>query len=104
MLFWTSVSLCTRAAIQLRNEAFCLNLTHAEVLNLIISGKFNDSCLLSYINWLNKFFLNLQKLDLVKLCCLVLDIPIFTIFRVFNGLIETLVRFQKNPCPTDYLS
>ena len=53
MLFWTSVSLCTRAAIQLRNEAFCLNLTHAEVLNLISSGKFNDSCLLSYINWLN---------------------------------------------------
>ena len=40
--------------------------THTEVLNLISSGKFNDSRLLSYINW---FFLNLQKLDLVKLSC-----------------------------------
>ena len=26
MLFWTSVCLCRRAAIQLRNDAFCLNL------------------------------------------------------------------------------
>ena len=49
MLFWTSVSLCTRAAIQLRNDAFCLNWTHTEVLNLISSGKFNDICLFSYI-------------------------------------------------------
>ena len=24
MLFWTSVSLCTHAAIQLRNDVFCL--------------------------------------------------------------------------------
>ena len=56
MLFWTSVSLCTRAAIQLRNDAFYLNWTHTEVLNLISSGKFNDSCSLSYIIILSKYF------------------------------------------------
>ena len=68
MLFWTSVCLCTRASIQLRNDAFCSwNWAHTEVLNLISSGKFNDICLLSYINWLNWFFLNLQKLDLTNL-------------------------------------
>ena len=67
MLFWTSVSLYTRAAIQLRNDTFCLNWTHTEVLNLISSGKFNEICLLSHINWLNWFFLNLQKLDIAKL-------------------------------------
>ena len=96
MLFWTSVSLCTRAAIQLRNDAFCLNWAHTEVLNLISSGKFNDICLLTYINWLNWFFLNLSfNRSLTLPSCLFLDIPIFTIFRVFSGLIETSVRFQK---------
>ena len=49
ILFWSSVSLCTRAAIQLRNDASCSNWTHTEVLNLISSVKFNDSCLLSLI-------------------------------------------------------
>ena len=43
MLFWTSVSLYARAAIQLRNDDFCLNWTHTEFLSLISSGKFNDS-------------------------------------------------------------
>ena len=56
MLFWTSVSLYTRAAIQLRNDAFYLNWTHTEVLNLISSGKFNDSCLSSYIIIHSKYF------------------------------------------------
>ena len=78
--------------------------THTEVLNLISSGKFNDSRLLSYINWLNWFFLNLQKLDLVKLSFSFPDIPIFTIYTVFSGLTKTSVRFQRKPCPADYLS
>ena len=38
MLFWTSVSLCTRAAIQLRNDAFYLNGTHTEVLGPCLHG------------------------------------------------------------------
>ena len=64
MLFWSSVSLCTRAAIQLRNDSSCSNLTHTEDLNLISSGKFNDSCLLSSVG-LICFSQNVQKLDLL---------------------------------------
>ena len=52
----------------LRNDAFCFkNWTHTDFLSLISSGKFNGSCFVSYVNWFNWFFLNLQKLDLVKL-------------------------------------
>ena len=101
MLFWSSVSLCTRAAIQLRNDSFCSHWTHTEVLNLISSGKFNDSCFLSLVGlicFFSKMFRNLT------FCCLFLDIPIFTIFRGFCGLFETWVHFQRKPCPTDYLS
>ena len=63
--------------------------THTEVLNLISSGKFNDSRLLSYINWLNWFFVNLQKLDLVKLSCPGHSYQFYYLSRVFSGLIET---------------
>ena len=45
------------------------------------------------------FFANNFESFLTLPSCLFLDIPIFTTFRVFSGLIETLVRFQKKTLP-----
>ena len=106
MLFWTSVSLCTRAAIQLRNDAFCLNWAHTEVLNLISSGKFNDICLLSYINWLNWFFLNLSLVLIEAWPYQVVFSWTFLFLLSFADLVvwsKLQCASKRKPCPTDYL-